>query len=56
MARINVTPTPVTFDSVTVNAWSASGNASGHTGTDTFFVRNGKIEAQTFAFKATPRG
>jgi ketosteroid isomerase-like protein len=24
-------------------------------GTDTFFVRHGKIEAQTFAFKATPR-
>jgi ketosteroid isomerase-like protein len=24
-------------------------------GTDTFFIRHGKIEAQTFAFKATPR-
>jgi ketosteroid isomerase-like protein len=24
-------------------------------GTDTFFVREGRIEAQTFAFKATPR-
>ena len=24
-------------------------------GTDTFFVRNGRIVVQTFAFKATPR-
>ena len=24
-------------------------------GTDTFFVRHGKIAVQTFAFKATPR-
>ena len=38
VVRSGVTPVPVTFDSVIVNEWSASGSASGQTWTVTFFT------------------